>query len=139
MSGDSRFLGFWYVLPYLVGLLVFTAVPFVASFWLSFTDYRLMQGAEFVGLRNYADLLQDPRYLNSLQATLRFSLVSVLVELVLGVAIATVLNQEFRGRGFVRGLMILPWAMPSIVNAAPVIWDAASVHKKTASCATCST
>jgi len=57
-----------------------------------------------------------------LVATFRFSVISVILELILGVSIATVLNKEFVGRGFVRGLMILPWAMPSIVNAAMWKW-----------------
>ncbi len=85
-------------------------------------DLPRPQENAFIWFKNYIDLLQDPRYLNSLQATIKFSLFSVIIELVLGVAIATVLNQEFRGRGFVRGLMILPWAMPSIVNAAMWKW-----------------
>lgn len=94
------------------------------SLWLSFQQHDLSRPQEdaFIWFRNYADLLKDPRYLNSLQATFKFSLFSVFIELILGVAIALILNQEFRGRGFVRGLMILPWAMPSIVNAAMWKW-----------------
>jgi len=99
-------------------------LPLLNSLWLSFQQHDLSRPQEdaFIWLGNYINLLHDPRYLNSLQATLKFSLISVIIELVLGVAIALVLNQEFRGRGFVRGLMILPWALPSIVNAAMWKW-----------------
>jgi ABC-type sugar transport system permease subunit len=92
--------------------------------WLSLQQHDLSRPQEnaFIWFRNYIDLMQDPRYLNSLQATFKFSLFSVVIEMALGVAIAMTLNQEFRGRGFVRGLMILPWAMPSIVNAAMWKW-----------------
>lgn len=110
--------------PALVAILAVVLVPLVSSLALSFfqRDLPRPQLDAFVGLGNYAKLLQDARYLNSLRATLIFSLVSVAAELALGVAIALVLNQRFRGRGFVRGLMILPWAMPSIVNAAMWKW-----------------
>lgn len=121
---NPRTLGVLLIAPAMVAILGVVLFPMINSLWLSLQQHDLSRPQEdaFIWFRNYADLLQDPRYLNSLQATLRFSLLSVLVELVLGVAIATVLNQEFRGRGFVRGLMILPWAMPSIVNAAMWKW-----------------
>jgi ABC-type sugar transport system permease subunit len=121
---DPRTLGLLLIAPAMLAILGVVLLPMFDSLWLSFQQHDLSRPQEdaFIWLRNYADLLQDPRYLNSLQATLKFSLFSVLLELVLGVAIAIILNQEFRGRGFVRGLMILPWAMPSIVNAAMWKW-----------------
>ena len=121
---DPRTLGLLLIAPAMLAIFGVVLLPMLNSLWLSFQQHDLSRPQEnaFIWLRNYVDLLQDPRYLNSLQATLKFSLFSVLIELVLGVAIAIVLNQEFRGRGFVRGLMILPWAMPSIVNAAMWKW-----------------
>ena len=121
---DPRTLGLLLIAPAMLAIFGVVLLPMLNSLWLSFQQHDLSRPQEnaFIWFRNYADLLQDPRYLNSLQATLKFSLFSVLIELVLGVAIAIVLNQEFRGRGFVRGLMILPWAMPSIVNAAMWKW-----------------
>jgi oligogalacturonide transport system permease protein len=103
MSGDSRFLGFWYVLPYVLGLLVFTAIPFVASLWLSFTDYRLMQGSEFVGLRNYVDLFTDDRtFAKSLNVTLLYVAMTVPLKLAFALFIAVVLNYKLKGIGFFR-------------------------------------
>jgi len=121
---NPRTLGFLLVAPAMLAILGVVLFPMLNSLWLSLQQHDLSRPQEdaFIWFKNYADLLQDPRYLNSLQATFKFSLFSVLVELTLGVAIAMVLNQEFHGRGFVRGLMILPWAMPSIVNAAMWKW-----------------
>lgn len=121
---DPRALGLLLIAPAMLAILGVVLIPMLNSLWLSFQQHDLSRPQEnaFIWFRNYADLLQDPRYLNSLQATFKFSLFSVLIELILGVAIATILNQEFHGRGFVRGLMILPWAMPSIVNAAMWKW-----------------
>ena len=99
-------------------------IPFFSSLWLSLQrrDIGRPQLDGFVGLGNYAKLLHDPRFLNSLVLTIGFSLSSVILELILGIAIAMVLNEHFRGRGFVRGLIILPWALPSIVAAAMWQW-----------------
>jgi multiple sugar transport system permease protein len=124
IADNQKILGWMMSIPGLLAILGIILVPMIQSLWQSFQQMDLsrpkMNG--FIGLLNYADLFKDPRYLNSLFATFRFSLVSVCFELILGIAIAVVLNKEFVGRGFVRGLMILPWAMPSIVNAAMWKW-----------------
>ena len=76
---------------------------------------------EFVGLKHYIAMFSDKSFLNSIWQTLVFTVLSVAAEMVLGVGVALVLNQEFKGRGFVRGLMILPWALPGVVNA--IMWQ----------------
>lgn len=121
---DQARLGYGLSTPALLAIFIVVLVPLVSSLYLSLQqkDLPRPQLDAFVGLGNYIRLLHDARYLNSLRATLIFSLVSTLIELILGVSIAMVLNQRFIGRGFVRGLMILPWAMPSIVNAAMWKW-----------------
>jgi multiple sugar transport system permease protein len=107
-----------------LAILSIALIPLIVSLVQSFYQLDLARPLTngFVGLQNYLDLLKDSRYISSLLATFRFSLISVVFELILGVAIALVLNREFIGRGFVRGMMILPWAMPSIVNAAMWKW-----------------
>ncbi len=121
---DPRTLGLILVTPAILAILGVVLVPLLSSLWLSLQqrDLPRPQYDAFIWFKNYVDLLHDPRYLNSLQATFRFSSLSVIFEMIIGVAIAVVLNQKFHGRGFVRGLMILPWAMPSIVNAAMWKW-----------------
>jgi len=75
----------------------------------------------FVGFGNFTELvLHDPWFTQSLITTVVFTALTVVAEIVLGIGIAVVLNKKFFGRGFVRGLMILPWAMPTVVNA--VMW-----------------
>ena len=122
MSGDSRFLGFWYVLPYVLGLLVFTAIPFVASLWLSFTDYRLMQGSEFVGLRNYVDLFTDDRtFTKSLNVTLLYVAMTVPLKLAFALFIAVVLNYKLKGIGFFRTAYYVPSILGGSIAIA-VLW-----------------
>jgi multiple sugar transport system permease protein len=121
---NERLLGWAMSGPALIAILAIILIPMIQSVGQSFQNMDLARPAldGFIGLKNYTDLLKDARYTNSLVATLRFSIISVILELILGVSIAIVLNKEFVGRGFVRGLMILPWAMPSIVNAAMWKW-----------------
>lgn len=124
LADNPQLLGLLLTLPALVAILAVVLIPIVSSFWLSLQqkDLSRPQYDAFIGFKNYLTLLRDSRYLNSLWVTFRFSLTSVILEVILGVSIALVLNQRFVGRGFVRGLMILPWAMPSIVNAAMWKW-----------------
>lgn len=121
---NERVLGWAMSGPALIAILAIILVPLIQSIGQSFQNLDLARPAlnAFIGLENYANLLKDSRYTSSLVSTFRFSVISVILELILGVSIATVLNKEFVGRGFVRGLMILPWAMPSIVNAAMWKW-----------------
>ncbi|BAS27906.1 ABC transporter permease [Limnochorda pilosa] len=105
-------------------LLVFGVLlyPMGRAFWMSLTDLHLArpQSGVFVGLQNYVAALRDAGFLAALGRTLYFALLTVPVETALGLLIALLLNQSFPGRGFVRGLIILPWALPYVVNG--VMW-----------------
>lgn len=124
LADNRPALGWILSIPALLAILGIVLVPLIESLVQSFfqKDLSRPQLDAFIGLANYVNLLKDARYLNSLFVTVRFSVISVILELALGVSIALVLNKNFVGRGFVRGLMILPWAMPSIVNAAMWKW-----------------
>ena len=100
------------------GVLIF---PIVYSLVLSFNNLVIKDNTmEWVGLKNYADMFADANWRFSVKQTLIFTVISVFCEIVIGVGVALVLNKEFKGRGFVRGIMILPWALPGVVNA--IMW-----------------
>lgn len=119
---EPQRLAFLLLLPTI--LLVFGVLfyPIAHTFVLSLTDTHLARqdSGGFVGVDNYVAAAQDPEFRASMARTFYFALVSVPVETALGLLIALLLNQPFRGRGFVRGLIILPWALPYIVNG--VMW-----------------
>lgn len=96
--------------------------PLIQTFILSFTDSRLLGGEQgvFVGFENYAHGLVDTGYQNALKVSALFALVVVFSEMVLGTAVALLLNEPFKGRNLARGLLILPWAVPTTVNA--IMW-----------------
>ncbi|WP_457580614.1 carbohydrate ABC transporter permease [Ensifer canadensis] len=106
------------MLPLLVVMIAVIGWPLVDTVRLSFTDAKLV-GTEgsFVGLDNYAKVLGGSNFLRALVTTTWFAVVSVTAEMVIGVLAALLLNQQFRGRTALRALMILPWALPTVVNA----------------------
>lgn len=86
------------------------AFPILYTFWVSFTDWSVSSGGavSFIGLKNYVDLFKDPRFYNAVKLTFYFTLLAVGVETVLGVAIALILNREFRGKGLAKTILLLP-------------------------------
>jgi len=111
----------WVLLaPMLLVMLLLTAWPLLRTIWLSFTDAALIGSGEtpaWIGLENYLYALSDPDFRASIWRTLYFTLVSVTFEGIIGVLVALLLNQKFVGRNVLRVLVILPWALPTIVNA----------------------
>lgn len=106
------------MLPLLAVMIAVIGWPMVDTVRLSLTDAKLVgTGGQFVGLDNYVKVLTGSNFRNTLQTTAVFALVSVSAEMVLGVLAALLLNQNFYGRTLLRALMILPWALPTIVNA----------------------
>ena len=106
------------MLPLLLVMVAVIGWPMVDTVRLSFTDTRLI-GAEgaYVGFANYIKLLTGNAFLGALTNTATFAFLSIAAEMILGVLAALLLDQEFRGRTLVRALMILPWALPTVVNA----------------------
>jgi len=114
---------FWFLFPggLLLGLV--TLFPLAYVLWLSLQRRSLLQGApRFVGLQNYLRIAGDERFWNALANTVYFSVVSVALELLLGLAIALVLQRPFRGRALVYGIVLLPWAVPTAVSARMWEW-----------------
>ncbi|HSN71208.1 MAG TPA: sugar ABC transporter permease, partial [Steroidobacteraceae bacterium] len=100
-----------------------TVFPLAAVTYLSLQDALLTSPAsEFAGLANYARLLDDARFWNALGNTVYFAVVSVALELLAGLAIALLMHQAFRGRALMYGLVLLPWAVPTVVSARIWAW-----------------
>ena len=74
-------------------------------------------GYPFIGLENYIEIFKDERALASILFTLKFTVATVVLELLIGFAAALVMNKAFRGRGLVRAAILIPWAIPTSVSA----------------------
>jgi multiple sugar transport system permease protein len=109
--------GWLLIIPALIVLILVFAYPIGRAFYLSVFTRNL--GTElqsvFSGFDNYARLIGDGRFWQSMWQTTIFTVSSLLLELVFGMAIALVLNQAFFGRGLVRTSALIPWALPTAV------------------------
>jgi multiple sugar transport system permease protein len=119
--------GIFFLTPWLIGLVVFTAIPILASLILSFTNYNLLKGGEtrFIGLGNYAqiwnELWHGGLFGRSLGVTLRFAFMSVPLMIALGLGLAMLLNQKLlAGKAFFRTLFYMPVQIPIV--ASTIVW-----------------
>ena len=97
-------------------------VPFGIAVFLSLHNWNLKRpGRErFIGLENYTDWLTDSDFWEPLQTTFTFAIGAVVLIVIVSLLIALLLNEKFPGRGLVRALLLVPWAIPSVVNA--LLW-----------------
>jgi multiple sugar transport system permease protein len=115
--------GYGLLSPSVLTIALVALIPILTVFWLSLHKSMPVYGIfEFRGLGNYLDLLQDGRFLQSLFNTLYITVVAVSLELVLGLAIAMLIHENFPGRGLARAAILVPWAIPTVVSAKMWEW-----------------
>jgi trehalose/maltose transport system permease protein len=115
----------WILLaPSLLVVACVALVPLIQTISQSFTNARLAseRPVSFVGVQNYINLLQDGDFLHSIWVTVQFTVMTVAFEFLLGLGIAMVVNSNFKGRGFMRAAMLVPWAIITVVSAQMWKW-----------------
>jgi multiple sugar transport system permease protein len=120
-AGRDNKAGYLFLLPWLIGLVLIVAGPMLASFYLSFTNYSLIQAPEWTGLDNYLRMLDDPRLHKSLSVTFIYVVVGVPAQLIVALAIAMLLNEGMKGLAFYRSIFYLPSMLGASVAIA-VLW-----------------
>ncbi|KAM3101912.1 carbohydrate ABC transporter permease [Phormidesmis sp. 146-12] len=120
----ERRAGWYLTVPALLVLALVFAYPILRAFWQSLFVQNLgnQLNPSFTGLTNFGRMAQDGRFWGTLWNSAVFTFSSVLLELIIGMGIALVLNQTFRGRGIVRTIAILPWALPTALIALAWTW-----------------
>jgi multiple sugar transport system permease protein len=122
---SRRQLAWLFFLPAVVVLGAVLAYPAGRTLWMSLHVIHLDEpflGEPFVGLRNYVRVLQDTDFQSSLFVSAYFTAGAVILELLLGLTLAVVLNESFPGRGLMRAAVLVPWAIPTIVSASMWSW-----------------
>ncbi|WP_432507258.1 carbohydrate ABC transporter permease [Kineococcus arenarius] len=114
-------IAYLFLLPWFAGLFLITIGPMIASLYLSFTDYNLIQAPEWIGLENFQRMLSDDRLHNSLKVTFLYVFVSVPLQLGLALALAVFLDRGLRGLAIYRSIYYLPSLLGSSVAIA-VLW-----------------
>jgi multiple sugar transport system permease protein len=120
-AGRDNKAGYLFLLPWLIGLFVITIGPLLASLYLSFTEYSLIESPTWIGLDNYIRMLDDARLHQSLQVTFTYVIVSVPLQLALALAVAMLLNQGMRGLPLYRSVFYLPSMLGASVAIA-LLW-----------------
>lgn len=125
MNGKKRLLmGYLFLLPAFLVFIVLIAYPVFDTIRTSFYESRIQtikQGSTFIGLDHYAKMFQDPDMYRSLLFTLKFTIISVMLETVIGMGCALVMNRTFRGQGLIRALILVPWCIPTVVSG--LMWS----------------
>jgi multiple sugar transport system permease protein len=110
-----------FLAPWFIGMAVFTIGPILASLYLSFTEYSLLNPPEWTGLHNYRRMLDDPRLHQALLVTFQYVVVSVPLQLTLALALAVFLNRGVRGLAIYRSVYYLPSLLAGSVAIA-ILW-----------------
>ncbi len=119
----ERRLAWALIVPAFIVVFALIFLPIVRALWMSLHIMDLKRpalGQPFVGLGNYINIFKDPYFWDSVGRTLYFMVLSIAVEMVLGVSVALLLNRRFWGRGLLRALILIPWALPITIDA--IMW-----------------
>lgn len=120
----ERGTAYWFVGPLVLFLLALQLYPLLQEVWLSFTSTGLLTPRQqpFVGLRNYTDLVEAPELRETLVVTAVYTASCVAASVGIGLGVALLLDSPFRGRGWARALVTVPWAAPPVAVALIFSW-----------------
>ncbi len=120
-STQTKYFGLKMLSPTVIILLIMTTYPLIFTLVYSFTDYNLLRslknGSKFIGLQNYAKLLSDPYFQQSILNTVKFTILAVIFEMIVGLAVALLVNSLTRGQKTMRTLVLLPYLLPTVTVA----------------------
>ena len=116
-------IGYAFISPWLIGLLLFFVMPFLATLYLSFTRYDVVTPPVWIGLANYKRLFtEDPMFFMSLWITFKYALVAIPLGIVTGVGISLLLNLDIRGISIYRTLFFIPSIVPIVATSVVFMW-----------------
>lgn len=111
------------ILPVLIIRGFTTLYTIIKTFVNSFFDIRVLSGVnEFTGLKNYMNIFKDEKVITTLQFTVTFVIIPMAFHIVFGVALSLILNMRFKGRRFLRTIVLIPWAMSAVVIGMAAKW-----------------
>jgi multiple sugar transport system permease protein len=120
-ANNETLLGYLFILPSLIGFVVFFAAPAISSIVISFHSWNLLSDATYIGLQNYETIFTDERFWRSLQITLTYVLWNIPIQTALAILIALMLDRVSKS-ALLRGIMILPWLMPNVIVGLLFLW-----------------
>lgn len=118
---NERFAGWVFILPALLGTLIFIVIPVICSFGLSFTKWDLLNPIRFVGLDNYKEIFSDALFFKIFWNTVVFAISTSVLGVIIPLVLACILNSKIRGSEFYKTAYFLPFITPMIVIG--VVWE----------------
>lgn len=118
---NERFAGWIFILPALLGTLIFIVIPVICSFGLSFTKWDLLNDIQFVGFSNYKEIFTEPLFYKIFWNTVVFALSTSIFGVIIPLILACILNSKIRGSEFYKTAYFLPFITPMIVIG--VVWE----------------
>jgi len=119
---NNNVLGVLFMLPAAVFLVCFLTYPLGLGVWLGFTDTRIGRDGVFIGLENYAFLVDDSVFWLSVFNTVVYTFVASVLKFALGLWLALLLNQHLPCKSFFRAIILLPWVVPTVLSALAFWW-----------------
>lgn len=121
-SSDTTLTGLLWIAPWIVGFVVFLAVPVGMSLYYSLTEYSLLEPPAYIGAENYVELFSDARFWRSIINTAIYAFVSVVLGTVLAIGLAVLLNQKLPAIGLARSCVFLPTLVPLVAASLGWMW-----------------
>ncbi|HXT07273.1 MAG TPA: sugar ABC transporter permease [Roseiarcus sp.] len=122
LRSNRDWLGFWFMAPTLVILILFLAYPLVLGVWLSFTDAKIGRPGEFVGLDNYEWLSGDFVFWGAVFFTCFYTIVASTIKFAIGLYLALLLNRNLRFKALLRSIVLIPFVVPTVLSAIAFWW-----------------
>lgn len=114
--------GFFFVLPWVLGFLIFTMVPMLIAVYISLTDWSILGDAYFIGIENFREIFKDPQFVNALSVTVRYAVVAVPMTIAIAVVVAISLNYTSRTVNVFRVVFYLPAIVSGVSVAIVFKW-----------------
>jgi multiple sugar transport system permease protein len=122
LRASRNWLGFWYMMPAALILILFLAYPLFLGVWLSFTDTKIGRAGEFIGIENYEWLSDDSVFWVSVFNTLLYTIIASVAKFAIGLYLALLLNRHLPFKAMIRALVLIPFIVPTVLSAIAFWW-----------------
>jgi multiple sugar transport system permease protein len=122
LQTNRNWLGFWFMMPAGVFLILFLAYPLGLGVWLSFTDTKIGRAGEWIGLENYTWLWDDSVFWLSVFNTLLYTIVASAIKFAVGLYLALLLNRNMPFKAIIRAVVLIPFIVPTVLSAVAFWW-----------------
>lgn len=119
---NRNFLGFWFMLPAAAFLVLFLVYPLGLGVWLSFTDSKIGNPGDFIGLENYEWIIGDAKFQLAVFNTLFYTFVASIVKFAVGLYLAILLNNHLPFKAMIRAVVLIPFIVPTVLSAIAFWW-----------------